>query len=364
LFASYIFIGDRYGATYRLGPELEICGYGCEDHYLENDTLDHCWESVIQLFEMGATDGLLCDFGMPLLHNGVRYNCRLLCKDRRILLIRPKTAMADGGNYHEGRYFVAYIPPPTSTEETEMHLLPTMFYDKFGQRSVPLGLHFLHCADGTSIGCESCEELWTPRSSHVNLSLRGVEIIGNGSGSHHELRKLSTRIELMVSATRKCGGIYLYANQRGCDGSRTYYDGCAMIVVNGHIVAQAPQFDVHDVNVVTATIDLNDIRSYRASNPSFGRQAVSSSMSANESTTSRGLVLDDIHLCFDPIISINKNRPRIITYDSGLAPRIAKPEEECSLGPACWLWDYLRRSGATGFFLPLSGKMIPWYFVC
>jgi NAD+ synthase (glutamine-hydrolysing) len=30
-------------------------------------------------------------------------------------------------------------------------------------------------------------------------------------------------------------------------------------------------------------------------------------------------------------------------------------DEEIALGPACWLWDYLRRSGATGFFLPLSG---------
>jgi len=25
------------------------------------------------------------------------------------------------------------------------------------------------------------------------------------------------------------------------------------------------------------------------------------------------------------------------------------------LGPACWLWDYLRRSKMAGFFLPLSG---------
>jgi NAD+ synthase (glutamine-hydrolysing) len=25
------------------------------------------------------------------------------------------------------------------------------------------------------------------------------------------------------------------------------------------------------------------------------------------------------------------------------------------MGPALWLWDYLRRSGARGFFLPLSG---------
>ena len=31
------------------------------------------------------------------------------------------------------------------------------------------------------------------------------------------------------------------------------------------------------------------------------------------------------------------------------------PEEEIALGPACWLWDYLRRSGAIGFLLPLSG---------
>ena len=30
-------------------------------------------------------------------------------------------------------------------------------------------------------------------------------------------------------------------------------------------------------------------------------------------------------------------------------------EEEILLGPACWLWDYLRRSGQGGFFLPLSG---------
>jgi NAD+ synthase (glutamine-hydrolysing) len=29
--------------------------------------------------------------------------------------------------------------------------------------------------------------------------------------------------------------------------------------------------------------------------------------------------------------------------------------EEIAYGPAAWLWDYLRRSGASGFLLPLSG---------
>lgn len=54
----------------------------------------------------------------------------------------------------------------------------------------------------------------------LKLGLDGVEIFLNSSGSHHELRKLHTRIELIREATLKSGGIYLYANQKGADGDR------------------------------------------------------------------------------------------------------------------------------------------------
>ena len=60
------------------------------------------------------------------------------------------------------------------------------------------------------------------------------------------------------------GGIYLYANQQGCDGDRLYYDGCAMIAVNGDIVAQGSQFSLNDVEVVTATVDIEDVRAHRS----------------------------------------------------------------------------------------------------
>ena len=56
----------------------------------------------------------------------------------------------------------------------------------------------------------------------------------------------------------------MYANQQGCDGDRLYYDGCAMIVVNGRVVAQGSQFSLNDVEVVSATIDIEDVRSHRA----------------------------------------------------------------------------------------------------
>lgn len=53
------------------------------------------------------------------------------------------------------------------------------------------------------IGVEICEELFTPDSPHIAMALDGVEIILNGSASHHELRKLHKRIELILGATSK-----------------------------------------------------------------------------------------------------------------------------------------------------------------
>eukprot|EP00656_Telonema_subtile_P002361 TRINITY_DN11041_c0_g1_i3.p1 TRINITY_DN11041_c0_g1~~TRINITY_DN11041_c0_g1_i3.p1 ORF type:complete len:417 (-),score=111.56 TRINITY_DN11041_c0_g1_i3:210-1460(-) len=40
---------------------------------------------------------------------------------------------------------------------------------------------------------------------------------------------------------------------------------------------------------------------------------------------------------------------------SPVLPFYHDPMEELALGPPLWLWDYLRRSGLKGFFLPLSG---------
>lgn len=50
---------------------------------------------------------------------------------------------------------------------------------------------------------ETCEELFTPRAPHIDLALAGVEIVSNGSGSHHQLRKLDVRLDLIRNATAK-----------------------------------------------------------------------------------------------------------------------------------------------------------------
>lgn len=90
-----------------------------------------------------------------------------------------------------------------------------------------------------------------------------MEIIGNPSGSHHQLRKADRRVNLIRSAMTKCGGIYLYSNHRGCDGDRLYFDGCASICVNGQFVAQGAQFAMKEVEVLTSVVDCEQVHTYR-----------------------------------------------------------------------------------------------------
>ncbi|XP_061819825.1 glutamine-dependent NAD(+) synthetase [Nerophis lumbriciformis] len=321
------------GAKYRLGPELEICGYGCADHFYESDTLLHCFEVLKKLLESPITKDIICDVGMPIMHHNVRYNCRVIFLNRQILLIRPKMLMANHGNYREMRWF----SPWTKFRKVEEYFLPRMIQLVTGQDTVSFGDCVLSTKD-TCIGTEMCEELWHPTSPHIQMGLDGVEIFTNSSASHHVLRKAGQRMNLIKSATTKSGGIYLYANQRGCDGDRLYYDGCAMVAINGDIVAHGAQFSLNDVEVITATLDLEDVRCYRGEScqlqmgsdfKPFHRIKVDFSLSSN----------DDVWLASHQPITWNFHTP----------------EEEISLGPACWLWDYLRRSGQAGFLLPLSG---------
>ncbi|KAJ3932763.1 MAG: hypothetical protein NXY57DRAFT_1071478 [Lentinula lateritia] len=336
-----IAIAKRRGATLRVGPELEIPGYGCLDHFLEGDTVLHSWEVLAKILASEETSGIVCDLGMPIEHKNTIYNCRVIIQNRKILLIRPKMWLANDGNYRELRYFT----PWTKHRQVEDHFLPRIIQVVTGQTKVPFGDAVISTAD-TCIGVELCEELFTPASPHILMGLDGVEIFTNSSGSHHELRKLYTRVELIKEATLKLGGVYLYSNQQGCDGDRLYYDGCALIAVNGRIVAQGSQFSLNDVEVVTATIDIEDVRSHRAKS--------SRSMQAAQAEKYPRIEVP-FALSLGKFEEVREEDMIGFLSTKTMEVRYHRPEEEIALGPACWLWDYLRRSRTQGYFIPLSG---------
>lgn len=138
-----------------------------------------------------------------------------------------------------------------------------------GQDTVPIGPGVIITRD-TSLCSEVCQELFDLGSTHVLARQQGVDIITNGSGSYFELRKLHTRVRLIELATSKGGGVYLYSNLKGCDGQRYNFDGASMIVLNGKVLTMSPQFSLNDVEVVTATINLDEIKAYRIASKSTG----------------------------------------------------------------------------------------------
>ena len=87
-----------------------------------------------------------------LLHGGARYNCRVFCLGRRVLLVRPKAALADDGNYREGRWFTAWR--------------------EAGSAARPLAAAFAAPARRTAGLRETCEELLTPTAPQPQRRLQ------------------------------------------------------------------------------------------------------------------------------------------------------------------------------------------------
>jgi NAD+ synthase (glutamine-hydrolysing) len=111
--------------------------------------------------------------------------------------------------------------------------------------------------------------------------------------------------------------------------------------MNGEILAQGSQFSMKDVEVISAVADLNEVRAYRFA-PSRSLQALQAPAYRRiETDFTLSAEGDDYNLDLAPSPVIE--------------PQYLSPQEEIAQSTGHWLFDYLRRSGASGFLVPLSG---------
>ncbi|KAK7219274.1 hypothetical protein V2G26_007277 [Clonostachys chloroleuca] len=99
----------KEGATLRVGPELEITGYGCLDHFLENEVYENSWDSLYSILTDESLHGIIIDVGLPLLHRNCTYNARAIILNGKILCFRPKLYLANDGNFREMRFFTPWL---------------------------------------------------------------------------------------------------------------------------------------------------------------------------------------------------------------------------------------------------------------
>ena len=353
-----IYESQQQGACVRIGPELEISGYSCEDAFFEQDTSLHSFQVLAEILKQDFTD-ILIDVGMCLIKDSSLYNCRVLILNKKIVLIRPKTKLAGDGNYREDRWFTAW-----SGDKTIWIDLPSFVSDVTGQKKVPFGADVilnLKSEDmSLRLGLEICEELWRADASHISLFLeRGVHMVCNSSGSYWEIRKLDFALTMMQTATARLGGAYAFSNLVGCDGSRLCFSGRSLVSVNGDLLARTSETSdlFSQVQVAVADVDVQAIDAYRALGYRRPRPDEGVGDWIDFDAVTGFAACDTVAPLSKLTISFNVNR-----RCGGMPSKTMRiervhlsPSEEIHYYASLWLWDYLRRSSMEGFIVPLSG---------
>ncbi|KAI4713476.1 hypothetical protein J4E89_000922 [Alternaria sp. Ai002NY15] len=234
---------------------------------------------------------------------------------------KAKGATLRAGPELESRWFTAWDPaiPP------EAFPLPEFIADMQGTSVVPFGSALLSTS-GACVGAITSDELIGLEDLlPTALSSTSADVLTVSAANHFSVGNFDSLVSSLQNISKDIGGVILYSNQHGCDGDQSYYDGGPMILVNGEIVSQGPRFSVHDVEVVTAVVDLDEVESYRA------KQAVSEPM--DDLTTPRVDVACSLYR--PELASLRPDHHHPIAR----GPSFHTLEEEIAMGPACYLWD-------------------------
>lgn len=304
-------------------PELCISGYGCEDAFLSPALQRTAQEVLLEI--VPETQGLIVSLGLPLLHSGGLFNTACLVVNGRIAGFVGKQNLAGEGIHYEPRWFKRW---PNNAQATAL----------VGNERYPIGDLIFDCG-GVLLGFEICEDAWVASRPGGELACRGVDIILNPSASHFAFGKHEVRKRFVLEGSRAFNVGYIYSNLSGNEAGRAIYDGGAMIASHGQILAMGPRFSFQEMELTTATLDIDTTRMYRARTGSFRPQIVEQQQ-------------DVVATPFEfPEASLATPQWTVPVWETGPHGK----EEEFARAVPLALYDYLRKSHSRGFVVSLSG---------
>ncbi|MFB6375065.1 MAG: nitrilase-related carbon-nitrogen hydrolase, partial [Bradymonadaceae bacterium] len=316
-------IARNAGASMLCLPELCISGYGCEDAFQSPSVERTAREMLADIAP--TTEDIIVSVGLPLRHQSALYNSTALCVDGRIAGAVAKQNLAGDGVHYEPRWF----KPWPEDHCTELEL---------AGRRVPFGDVYFECGD-IKVGFEICEDAWVADRPGGRLMRRGVDVIFNPSASHFAFDKQQIRERFVIEGSRAFGVSYLYANLLGNEAGRIIYDGGTLIASDGELKASGPRFSYADVEVLYGQIDVDKTRMNRAKLASF---------EPDPAEAERATVAVDFDYPDPPPVDNELTEP---DWMVGADQKFEEFTRAVTLG----LFDYLRKSGAQGFVVSLSG---------
>ena len=255
---SLIAQAEGRGVEVIVFPELCITGYSCQDLFEEQLLLDRAESAILTLLDFTRKLDIISIVGLPVVINGLLYNCAAVIQSGSLLGIVPKTYLPNYAEFYEKRWFAS-----------AQDLNPSEFYFAGGQVSVSSEPKLFVTSDGVKFGIEICEDVWAPIPPSNNLAVAGADIIFNLSASNEVLGKHAYLKSLLAqqSARTICG--YVYASCGFGESTQdVVYGGNALIFENGHLLVEGSRFSFQP-QIQSCQIDVEKLRVERRSNTTF-----------------------------------------------------------------------------------------------
>ena len=244
-------------------PEMAFTGYTCADLFFQDSLLASCKEGLRKVVENSRSyPQLTLVVGLPFVIGGQMYNCGAVISNGRCHGVVPKTFLPNYNEFYERRWFSSSEDlQQTQVDAAELGL------EEHYPVSVGRGVLF-RLGDGSVLGVEICEDLWTPVPPSVFQTLNGAEVVVNLSASNETVGKRSYRRRLVEHQSSLCSCIYAYVSA-GCTESTQdlVFSGHGIIAEDGSVLAENQKVLDTDYLLV-CDADLGKIRAARRKNKS------------------------------------------------------------------------------------------------
>ena len=255
---SLIAQAEDRGVEVMVFPELCITGYSCQDLFKEQLLLDHAEDGVVKLLDFTRKLNVIVIVGLPVVVNGLLYNCAAVLQGGQLLGIVPKVYLPNYGEFYEKRWFAS-----------AQDLNPTDIYFAGSPVHVSAEPQVFVTADGVKFGVEICEDVWAPTPPSNNLALAGADVIFNLSASDELIGKHAYLKSLLAQQSARMISGYVYASCGFGESTQdVVYGGNAIIFENGRLLEEGDRFSLQP-QIKMCQIDVQALHVERRTNTTF-----------------------------------------------------------------------------------------------
>ena len=254
---------DSRGADLVVFPEMALTGYTCADLFFQESLLEACRTGLSTIAVCSADyPAVTAVVGLPAMVRGQMYNCGAVISGGRVRGLVPKTYLPNYNEFYERRWF-------SSSEDLTQTQVDSRFLGLAENYPVPVGRDLLfRLGDGTIMGVEVCEDLWTPIPPSTFMTINGAEVIVNLSASNETVGKRDYRRRLVQHQSSICSCIYAYASSGYTESTQDLvFSGHSIISEDGALLRENEDYIASDYMMV-ADADVGRIRAARRKNKS------------------------------------------------------------------------------------------------